>query len=85
MPEVELDQASTADIVAKLQKYFEDELQQEIGAFDAEFLLGFFSEHVGNYYYNQGLADALAAFDKKVEDFNDSIYQLQKDTERFNS
>ena len=78
--EIKLDDSVKAEVVAKLQKYFKDELQQEIGSFDAEFLLDFFSKEVGGYYYNQGLADALKSFENKMEDVGESIYQLEKET-----
>ncbi|GJM13112.1 MAG: hypothetical protein DHS20C12_15150 [Pseudohongiella sp.] len=80
MAEIKLDDAVKPEVVARLQKYFIDELQQEIGSFEAEFLLDFFSKEVGAYYYNQGLADALTSFEAKMEDISDSIYQLEKET-----
>jgi uncharacterized protein (DUF2164 family) len=80
LAEIKLDDPVRIEVVAKLQKYFEDELQQEIGSFDAEFLLDFFSKEVGGYYYNQGLVDALKNFEIKMEDVGESIYQLEKDT-----
>ena len=80
MADIELEASVKAEVVLKLQKYFEDELQQEIGGFDAEFLLDFFSKEVGGYYYNQGLADALKSFELKMEDVSDSIFQLERET-----
>jgi uncharacterized protein (DUF2164 family) len=79
LAEIKLDDSVKVEAVAKLQKYFSDELQQEIGSFDAEFLLDFFSKQVGGYYYNQGLADALKSFESKMEDVGESIYQLEKE------
>ncbi len=79
LAEVKIDDSVKKELIAKVQKYFDDELGQEIGSFDAEFLLDFFSEQLGNYYYNQGLADALAAFEGKIEEFSDTIFQLEKD------
>jgi uncharacterized protein (DUF2164 family) len=80
LAEIKLDDSIKIAVVAKLQKYFEVELQQEIGSFDAEFLLDFFSKEVGGYYYNQGLADALKSFEIKMEDVGELIYQLEKET-----
>lgn len=80
MAEIKLDDSVKSAVVVKLQKYFEDELQQEIGSFDAEFLLDFFSKEVAAYYYNQGLADALSSFETKMEDVGELIYQLEKET-----
>jgi uncharacterized protein (DUF2164 family) len=67
-----------AEIVGRIQRYFHDELDQEIGVIPAELLLGFFSESVGSYYYNQGLADAQAVFAKSLDDTNDRIYGLEQ-------
>ncbi len=79
MSEIELDDSVKVEIVGKLQKYFADELEQEIGSFDAEFLLDFFLKEVGNFFYKQGLADALKTFESKIDDFSDAIYQLEKE------
>lgn len=67
-------------IVRKIQLYFNEELEQEIGQFDAEFLLDFFSEEVGAYYYNRGLYDAQAVLQGKMEDIADAIYEIEKPT-----
>ena len=80
LAEIKLDDSVKIEVVTKLQKYFQDELQQEIGSFDAEFLLDFFSKEVGGFYYNQGLADALKNFESKMEDVGELIYQLEKET-----
>lgn len=80
LADIELDATVKAEVVLKLQKYFEDELQQDIGGFDAEFLLDFFSKEVGGYYYNQGLADALKSFELKMEDVGEAIFQLERET-----
>lgn len=69
------------EIIAKIQKYFDRELGQEIGRFDAEFLLDFFAREIGNYFYNQGLYDAQAILSTKLDDLNDAIYQLELPTQ----
>jgi len=56
-------------------------LIKKLAIYDAEFLLDFFSEKVGGYYYNEGLNDAKAMLDKKLEDVTDSFYELEKVTE----
>ena len=81
MADIELDSSVKVDVVAKIQKYFQDELHQELGSFEAEFVLDFFSKEVGVYYYNQGLADALQSFEVKMEDVTDAVYQLEKKTD----
>ena len=80
LTKIKLDNPVKVEVVVKLQKYFEDKLQQGIGSFDAEFLLDFFSKELGGYYYNQGLADALKSFEIKMEDMGELIYLLEKET-----
>ena len=79
MKNIELDQTTKEAVVERIKDYFSNELQQEIGGFEAQFLLDFFCEQVGLYYYNQGLADALQAFENKIEEFSESVYELQRD------
>jgi len=68
-------------IIRKIQLYFSEELEQKIGQFDAEFLLDFFSEEIGAYYYNRGLFDAQAILESKLENIADAIYELEKMTD----
>ena len=67
-----------AEIVGRIQRYFREELDQEIGNMPAELLLGFFGETIGGYFYNQGLADAQAVFAKSLDEINDRIYALEQ-------
>jgi len=68
-------------LVQKLKYYFTNELDQDIGQFDAEFLLGFFGKELGVYYYNRGLTDAQDIFKSRVDSITDSIYELEVPTE----
>ncbi|MFT6986251.1 MAG: hypothetical protein ACJAT7_002076 [Psychromonas sp.] len=68
-------------LISQIQKYFAKELDQEIGGFDAEFLLDFFTEKVGGYYYNQGLNDARTLLDAKLDTITESFYELEKVTD----
>ena len=68
-------------IVAKIQTWFQEELDQEIGQFDAEFLLDFFADEMGKYFYNRGLMDAQAILDSRMESLNEAIAELEKPVE----
>ena len=85
MSEIEFSKAEKEVIVRKIQTYFQDKLDQEIGRFDAEFLLSFFSEVIGPYYYNRGLYDAQALIEKKLEtiaeNLTETLYEIEKPTE----
>jgi uncharacterized protein (DUF2164 family) len=68
-------------IVRKIKLYFSEELHQQIGSFDAEFLLDFFAKEIGAYFYNRGLYDAQAALSIRLDDIQDAIFQLERPTE----
>ncbi len=67
-------------MVKRVQLYFREELDQEIGGFDAEFLIDFFAEEMGAFFYNRGLYDAEAAIGEKVAEISDLLLQLEKPT-----
>lgn len=78
---IEFTNEEKSAIVANIQRYVQAELDHELGQFDAEFLLDFFSEQVGAYYYNRGLLDARAILDGRLADMTDAIYELEKPTD----
>ncbi len=80
MSEIKFAADEKAVLVARIQQYFRDELDQSLGQFDAEFLLEFFSDEVGAYFYNQGLLDAQAVSEKQLESIVEAIDELQKPT-----
>ncbi len=82
MNEIKFPKQETDLIVDKIKKYFNSELDQEIGAFEAEFLIDFFAKEIGPYFYNQGLSDAHALFSEKVDEISYSIQELEKSTAR---
>jgi uncharacterized protein (DUF2164 family) len=75
---IELEAGVREEIAQKLQAYFLDNLDRELGGFEAQFLLDFFTEQIGCFYYNQGLADALSAMEQKTQEITDLIYELEK-------
>jgi uncharacterized protein (DUF2164 family) len=69
------------DVIARrIQAYFTEEMDQKIGQFDAGFLLDFFSEEIGPYFYNRGLLDAQAILELRMQDIENAIYELEKPT-----
>ena len=78
MAVIEFSEQEKRAIVSRIQAYFDEELEQEIGQFDAEFLLDFFASQIGPYFYNRGLYDAQAVLARQVEEINDAIYGLER-------
>ncbi len=81
MSEIKFSTKQRGDIVAELQNYFENELEIELGQFDADFLLDFISKKLGPVFYNQGVRDAQKLIENKVLDISDELYQIEKESE----
>lgn len=73
MSNIKFSSTETEQLVIKLQGYFAKELDQDLGQFDAEFLLDFFSTEVGAYFYNRGLFDAQTIIAAKLEHVGEMV------------
>lgn len=80
MKPIKFDRDETKAIVAEIQDYFREELDQSIGAMPAEMLMQFFGDRMGAYFYNRGLHDAQALIRKKLDDVSDEIFGLEQPT-----
>lgn len=78
--EIKFSKEEKEQIIPKIKMYLREELDFEVGNFDAEFLLDFFSEEVGTYFYNRGISDAIDMLDARMEEVKESIYVLEKPT-----
>lgn len=81
MAEIEFTKEEKEILVKKIKLYFVEELDQEIKQFDAEFLLDFFTEEIGPYFYNRGLYDAQTLLESKLELITEGFYEIEKPTE----
>ncbi len=81
MSDIEFSNEEKEILVHKIQHYFQNELSEEIGGFDAEFLLEFFSKEIGPYHYNRGLYDARAMIEEKTQNIIQTFYEMEKATE----
>lgn len=69
-------------IVRKIQDYAARELDHELGQIDASFLLNFFAEEIGPYFYNKAIHDSQAVLMKRVEEIAGALEELEKPTGR---
>ncbi len=81
MSEIEFTKEEKEVLVKKIKQYIGDELGQDIGQFDAEFILSFFSKEIGVYFYNRGLSDAQVILKSRLDSITDAIYEIEKPTE----
>jgi uncharacterized protein (DUF2164 family) len=68
-------------ICRKIQLYLHEELDQEVGQFDAGFLLDFFAKEIGPYFYNRGLYDAQGILASRMENIAEAIFEIEKPTQ----
>ena len=81
LPASVLGREDKARIAEQLQRYLREELQQQIGGFEAEFLLDFVAQRIGAQFYNRGLQDARAQLAAQLDALDDALYQLEQPTE----
>ncbi|MET3855232.1 DUF2164 domain-containing protein [Rhizobium sp. OAE497] len=78
MKAVEFSKDEKAQLSARIQHFFDSELDQSIGIIKAELVMEFFAKEIGAAYYKKGLQDAHAVFAKRAEDVADDIYGLER-------
>ncbi|MEH6565279.1 MAG: DUF2164 domain-containing protein [Halopseudomonas sp.] len=78
MKDIEFSKEQKERMVGKVKAYFQDELQQDIGGFDAEFLIDFFAKELGPSFYNRGIFDAQQVFNEKLEEAAYVIQELEQ-------
>jgi uncharacterized protein (DUF2164 family) len=78
MAKIELEKPVREAAVRALSRYLKDELDVDIGGMDAVLLLDFLSEKLGPHYYNQGLHDAQAILQAKLEQIGEAIWEIEK-------
>ena len=81
MSKIEFNNEQKEVLIGKLQKYFTDELDQDIGQFDTEFLLDYISTEIGCYFYNRGLQDAQIILADRIENIVEAIDEIEKPTD----
>jgi len=81
MSEIKFTREERELICRKIQVYCHEELDQDIGQFDAGFLLDFFAGEIGPYFYNRGLYDAQAILESRLENLAEAIYDIEKPTQ----
>lgn len=81
MKDIEFSREEKQRIVPKIQAYVEEELDIELGGFDAEFLLDFIAKEIGPYFYNRGVYDARATLDERMEAVDEALLLLEKPIE----
>jgi len=76
-PDVTISDEARKHAVASIRRYFEEEMEQEIGDLKAALLLGYFLKELGPTVYNQAIADAQAFFEERAADLDGVCYRAE--------
>lgn len=78
MKDIEFSKEQKENMVSKLKTYFSNELDLDIGAFDAEFLIDFIAKELGPHFYNRGIFDAQQVINEKMEEVGYTLQELEQ-------
>ncbi|TAA47076.1 MULTISPECIES: DUF2164 domain-containing protein [Corallincola] len=78
MAKIKLPNDQRTPLLDKLQRYIAEELDYELGQFEAEFMLDFIVDNLGPHFYNQGLRDAQAVVADRLELVTEAIDELEQ-------
>ncbi|HCM1035086.1 TPA: DUF2164 domain-containing protein [Vibrio parahaemolyticus] len=76
---IKLERAQKETLASAIQDYMQDELSIEIGQFDSEFLIDFFTDKLGAVYYNKGVEDAKAVIERRMLEMSDELYEIEQE------
>ena len=78
MSKIEFTSQQKQAMASAVQTYLENELEFEIGQFDADFLVDFIVEKFGPAFYNKGVKDAQLVMERKMMDIADELYEIEQ-------
>jgi len=72
---IELKREQRAGAIASIQRYFDENLPEPIGALPAGILLDYFVQEIGPIIYNQAISDAQSRMSGVVADLTGDLYE----------
>ena len=72
---IEISPESSKAAIASIQRYFSENLDEEIGSLDAGALLGFFLKEIGPVVYNKAVSDAQTRLQARVMELDVEVYE----------
>lgn len=77
---IEFTKEQKENITPKIKDYLLNELDVEVGAFEAEFLLDFFLKELAAPIYNKGVQDTIDEYRIRLETIHeDIVFDLEKE------
>lgn len=72
---IELTKQEKTDIIPSVQRFFREELDEEISEMRATLLLNYIMKEIAPFAYNRGVKDAESYFRAKVEDLSATCFE----------
>jgi uncharacterized protein (DUF2164 family) len=72
---IEISREARQRAIASLQRYFKENMEDEIGNLTADALLGFFIDEVGAVIYNAAVADVQNRLQARVLEVDAEVYE----------
>ena len=72
---IELDKDTKKALVSSIKRYFDENLDDDIGDLKASLLLEFFLKEIGPTIYNQAISDAETFLQDKVADLENGCWE----------
>ena len=76
---VKISKATKQKLTKSIKRYFEEELEAEIGDLKASLFLDFCLREICPSVYNQAIIDARRFMEDKLSDMEDTCYELEFD------
>jgi uncharacterized protein (DUF2164 family) len=74
---IRLDKEKRQALIASVERYFAEEMEEEIGDLKASLLLEFCLQEIGPCVYNQAILDAQAWMQERVTDLDGSCFEAE--------
>ncbi|UCV23222.1 DUF2164 domain-containing protein [Ferribacterium limneticum] len=74
---IEISREATTAAITSIQRYFEENMDEEIGNLGAGALLGFFLKEIGPVVYNQAVADVQSRMQAIVMELDIEIHEAE--------
>ncbi len=72
---IEISKEAQKQLIASIERYFQDNMEEKIGNVTAGALLGYFVEELGPVIYNQAVADAQERLQARVMELDIEVHE----------
>lgn len=71
---IEISREARQEAAVSLQRYFRENMEEEIGSLTANALLGFFIEEIGPLIYNKAVSDVQDRLQARIMEIDTEVY-----------